>query len=254
MRMPHRLAGAVLLACVLASAAAWAAEEGASRQRPVKEVANVRIPVGAGGALPLYVSADWSHPLPNIARAVLILHGVRRDADHYFRSALGAQSAAGRAGNASIMIAPQFLTAEDVDAFGLSPDTLRWTFTGWEAGDPAIGPEPVSSFDALDAILKRLADRRLFPNLRQVVVAGHSGGAQVVQRYAIAAKGDLALTRQGIAVVGNPSQCADTLQQFIGAGCHSFCLSGYLHDEEAERFGRLVRPILAENNRGRLAA
>jgi alkanesulfonate monooxygenase len=58
----------------------------------------------------------------------------------------------------------------------------------------------------------------------------------------------------GIAVVGNPAQCASTLQQFIDAGCHSFCLSGYLHDEEAERFGRLVRPILAENNRGRLAA
>ncbi len=57
----------------------------------------------------------------------------------------------------------------------------------------------------------------------------------------------------GIAVVGNPAQCAATLQQFIDAGCHSFCLSGYLHDEEAERFGRLVRPILAANNRGRLA-
>jgi len=58
----------------------------------------------------------------------------------------------------------------------------------------------------------------------------------------------------GIAVVGNPAQCAATLQQFIDVGCHSFCLSGYLHDEEAERFGRLVRPILAANNRGRLAA
>jgi alkanesulfonate monooxygenase len=56
----------------------------------------------------------------------------------------------------------------------------------------------------------------------------------------------------GIAVVGNPSQCAATLQQFIDVGCHSFCLSGYLHDEEAERFGRLIRPILADNNRGRL--
>ncbi len=58
----------------------------------------------------------------------------------------------------------------------------------------------------------------------------------------------------GIAVVGNPAQCADMLQQFIDAGCHSFCLSGYLHDEEAERFGRLVRPILAANNPGCLAA
>ncbi|MEM7019644.1 MAG: LLM class flavin-dependent oxidoreductase [Pseudomonadota bacterium] len=50
----------------------------------------------------------------------------------------------------------------------------------------------------------------------------------------------------GIAVVGNPEQCAATLQQFIDVGCTSFCLSGYLHDEEAERFGRMVRPLLHE--------
>ena len=58
----------------------------------------------------------------------------------------------------------------------------------------------------------------------------------------------------GIAVVGDPQQCAATLQQFIDAGCHSFCLSGYLHDEEAERFGRLIRPLLVQRNPGRMAA
>lgn len=58
----------------------------------------------------------------------------------------------------------------------------------------------------------------------------------------------------GIAVVGNPRQCADTLQQFIDLGCHSFCLSGYLHDAEAERFARLVRPLLMERNETRMRA
>ena len=58
----------------------------------------------------------------------------------------------------------------------------------------------------------------------------------------------------GIVVVGNPSQCADTLQQFIDLGCSSFCLSGYLHDEEATRFARWVRPLLAERNPGRMLA
>ena len=58
----------------------------------------------------------------------------------------------------------------------------------------------------------------------------------------------------GICVVGNPEQCASVLQQYIDIGCHSFCLSGYLHDEEARRFQRWVRPILADRNRGRLAA
>jgi alkanesulfonate monooxygenase len=56
----------------------------------------------------------------------------------------------------------------------------------------------------------------------------------------------------GICVVGNPEQCADVLQQYVDIGCHSFCLSGYLHDAEAERFHRLVRPILQDRNRGRM--
>jgi alkanesulfonate monooxygenase len=58
----------------------------------------------------------------------------------------------------------------------------------------------------------------------------------------------------GIAVVGNPEQCAAQLQEFIDAGCQSFCLSGYLHDEEARRFNKLVRPLLAARNPGRMAA
>lgn len=58
----------------------------------------------------------------------------------------------------------------------------------------------------------------------------------------------------GIAVVGDPEQCAEQLQAFIDVGCHSFCLSGYLHDEEALRFARLVRPLLAAKNPGRMAA
>lgn len=58
----------------------------------------------------------------------------------------------------------------------------------------------------------------------------------------------------GIVVVGNPTQCAATLQRFIDLGCSSFCLSGYLHDEEATRFARWVRPLLMERNPGRMLA
>jgi alkanesulfonate monooxygenase len=53
----------------------------------------------------------------------------------------------------------------------------------------------------------------------------------------------------GIVVVGDPQQCAATLQQFIDLGCTSFCLSGYLHDEEATRFARWVRPLLRERQK-----
>jgi len=76
------------------------------------------------------------------------------------------------------------------------------------APEDAHGPAPISSFAALDAILARLADRGSFPSLKTVVVAGHSGGGQLAQRYAVAGRGEGALNKAGIHVrylVANPS-------------------------------------------------
>tara|TARA_B100001105_G_C22196970_1_gene359420 strand:+ start:388 stop:636 length:249 start_codon:yes stop_codon:yes gene_type:complete len=50
--------------------------------------------------------------------------------------------------------------------------------------------------------------------------------------------------------MGEPTQLVLACDCKSYAGCHSFCLSGYLHDEEAERFGRLVRPLLGKQNPG----
>ncbi len=46
----------------------------------------------------------------------------------------------------------------------------------------------------------------------------------------------------GIAVVGNPEQVADTLEEFVEAGCTSFCLSGYPHAKAARIFAEKVLP------------
>jgi pimeloyl-ACP methyl ester carboxylesterase len=224
---------------------AWAADEDSPARRAVKVVADGRIAVGGQGILPLYVSRDWSTPLPDVTRAVLVLHGRARNADVYYQSARTAQAAAGAAGQASLMIVPQFLAQIDIDAYHLPADTLRWTLTGWEGGDAAVAPAPASSFEALDAILERLADRRVFPNLNQVVVAGHSGGGQVVQRYAIADRGSDALVRGGVAVryvVANPSSyayfTAERPEPAIAAACPEF---------DTWKYGMTARPkYLAE--------
>jgi alkanesulfonate monooxygenase len=55
----------------------------------------------------------------------------------------------------------------------------------------------------------------------------------------------------GVAVVGNPHQVAAQLREFIEVGCSGFCLSGFPHHEEAERFGRLVMPLLAQQHEAR---
>lgn len=46
----------------------------------------------------------------------------------------------------------------------------------------------------------------------------------------------------GIAVVGNPEQVAATLDEFVAAGCTSFCLSGYPHAKAARIFAEKVLP------------
>ena len=219
----------VLFAATLMIGSASAEDDVAPRHGPVKVIADARIAVGTQGELPLYVSSDWSVPLPAITRAVLVLHGRRRNADVYYRSARAAQAAAGETGNATIMIVPQFLAGIDVETYHLPKETLRWPLGGWEGGEPAVGPAPASSFDGLDAILARLADRRLFPNLKQVVVAGHSGGGQVVQRYAIAGRGEEQLTRENIGVryvVANPSSyayfSAERPEPAVASSCPGF--------------------------------
>ena len=199
------------IALALVCGRAFAAEDDAPNNKPVKVVADARLSVGGQGTLPLYLSSDWSMPLPAISRAIIVLHGRLRTADEYYISAHTAQVAAGDDGKSALMIVPQFLADVDIEAHKLPADTLRWSLVGWEGGDAALAPNPVSSFEALDAILAKLSDRRVFPNLKQVVVAGHSGGGQVAQRYAIAGKGEAALSRQHIDiryVVANPSSYA----------------------------------------------
>jgi pimeloyl-ACP methyl ester carboxylesterase len=186
-----------------------------SSKDPVKAIADHQLPVVTAkgqGSLPVYISADGasldlSTPQPSIVRALLVFHGKLRDANVYNQSGLKAIHSAGDAGKGTLLITPQFLAQVDIDKYHLPPPVLRWAPEAWMGGDDALSA-PISSFDAIDAILARLADRKLFPNLKSVVIAGHSGGGQVVQRYAVVGRGAEALTRNGIHVryvIANPS-------------------------------------------------
>jgi hypothetical protein len=174
---------------------------------PVKEVVSGRLAVG-DALLPVSVSQDWSHPLPAVRRAVVIVHGFDRNAADYARTVAGLGAAPD-----VLVVAPQFPASEDIAANTVSQDVLHWQHDRWSSGYPAEGPQPASSFDALDAVLARLGDRTLFPNLANVVLAGFSAGGQLVQRYAIVGKGGLAFGAARLAirmrfVVGSPSSFA----------------------------------------------
>jgi pimeloyl-ACP methyl ester carboxylesterase len=158
--------------------------------------------------LPFDVSLDWSKPQPSVTRAIILLHGKGRDVDGYYKGLQGAASEAGSASDNSILIAPQFLNEHDIEDHRLGKEIIRWRTGTWEAGGPAVGPAPVSAYEVLDAMLEHLADKRYFPNLKDIVLAGHSGGGQAVQRYAVVSKAAARTAAQGIHVrfvIANPS-------------------------------------------------
>lgn len=58
----------------------------------------------------------------------------------------------------------------------------------------------------------------------------------------------------GTALVGNPQQVADRIQEYAALGLEYFILSGYPHLEEAYRFAELVFPLLPLDVREKLSA
>jgi pimeloyl-ACP methyl ester carboxylesterase len=208
-----------LTICLALPLASRASDDTTTSSAPVKVIADHLLPVSSPrgtGNLPLYISLDqksidFAQPQPAVTRALIIFHGKLRDADVYNESGLHAIKTAAAEKN-TLLITPQFLGKNDTDAFHLLATTLRWAPEAWMGGMNAIdaagaetGP---SSFDAIDAILLHLTDRKIFPNLKNVVLAGHSGGGQVVQRYAVVGRADDALLHAGIHVryvIANPS-------------------------------------------------
>ncbi|MCK3829394.1 alpha/beta hydrolase [Pseudomonas fluorescens] len=210
-----------LLLGVFVSCCTLAAEHG------VKVVSPDRFHLEAGD-LSLGVSQDWRRPLPKVTRALIIVHGRLRNAQTYLQSGIDAATHAG-VGGTTLVIAPQFLNQSDVKRNHLGNQVLRWKGNDWMAGEASTAPGQVSSYGALDQIIKHLGNRKLFPALKEIVIAGHSGGGQVVQRFALTGHDHPLLQSEGISlryVVANPSSYAYFSPQrpvpFDTASCPSF--------------------------------
>ena len=194
------MCGTALISGLGIANVAAAADETAPHRRPVKVIAPERIKIKTAfgeSVIPAYTSCNIDKPNATIKRAVIVVHGRLRDADKYFDLATRAANAS-NASSDTVIIAPQFLSTADAARHNLEPVFARWNMEAWLGGENAKGPFPLSSFEVIDAIVAKLADRSHFPNLERIVIAAHSGGAQIIHRYAVVGRADQVLAKAGL--------------------------------------------------------
>ncbi len=133
-----------------------------------------------------------------------MVHGAGRNADHYFETSTASAFLAGALEN-TIVIAPRFAAGTDK----VEQDEVLWPERGenWRSGG-TVPNTSITSFGLVDEIVRRVADKKLFPNLTRVVIAGHSAGGQFATRYEMANRIHGTLGVEMSYVVANPSTYA----------------------------------------------
>ncbi len=176
--MNARVMRLLLVAIALSVASpAWARSDSCTPATRCRDA----LVVSTGGNVPYYRSL----PLVRnelIHRAVVVVHGNRRDAGRYYDGAIAAAAAEGAQRLRDVLVlAPNFRTLEDQPA----PGEHYWGSQGWKIGDRSRDPGRISSFSVMNELLAKVCskDSALFPNLDTVVIIGHSAGGQFVSRY-----------------------------------------------------------------------
>jgi pimeloyl-ACP methyl ester carboxylesterase len=173
-------------------------------------------PAGQQSRVLIYRNYPLETKNENITRALIFVHGINRDADNHFRTALAAAFLAGALNN-TVIVSPRF--ASNSKAPGneigdcrdaLAPDEANWICEtqradSWRSGGGEVGNDKLTSFDFMDEIVRRLARKDVFPNLTGIVVAGHSAGGQFVIRYEMSNQVHDSVGVQISYVVSNPS-------------------------------------------------
>jgi len=160
---------------------------------------------GGPGRSMIYRTYSLEAPNDRVTRALIMIHGTNRNADHYFDTAKAAAFLAGAIDDA-VVIAPRIVCGTDP----LEPNEINWPCGGdsWRSGGMSTTHPALSSFDIVDEILRKLARKSVFPNMKAIVVAGHSAGGQFVNRYEMSNSVHDTLGVPVSYVVANPSSYA----------------------------------------------
>ena len=157
---------------------------------------------------PYYRNIPLANTSADIKYAIISLHGDGRNADEHF-NIIGQATVNAGLEDSTILLAPVYPFQDDINQYNLGDDVLYWSDTDWNAGDLSrntqSNPRPfrISSFSTMDSIYHRLVENN--PNLKRIVLTGHSAGSQMVVRYAAGGRAQADLTETGIDFVFVPT-------------------------------------------------
>ncbi|MBK5292107.1 MAG: hypothetical protein JJE04_10575 [Acidobacteriia bacterium] len=207
-----------------------------------------KVPLGGRGRYSLiYRNHPLDTPNPGLKHALIVIHGVGRNADWYFASGMAGAFLAGAVED-TMVIAPRFASGtgggcRDV----LLNGEISWPCSGWTGGEAAPDLPGVFSYALIDTLVRHLGDRKRFPAIEQIVIVGHSAGGQFMHRY-LAVTGIIKEVEIPVRfIVANPSSylyldairpaegvvctkeegCKGEFTEFKGASCGNFDLWKY---------------------------
>jgi hypothetical protein len=123
---------------------------------------------------PIYEeNANWQ----NLEKAVIVVHGASINPDDYYGYMTTTLEALG-VSESTVLIAPDFKSS------AVASNDLYWSSLGYRDGKASNGTTKISSFEVLDILISRLADKNFFPVLNEIVITGQSSGGRFVHTYA----------------------------------------------------------------------
>ena len=146
------------------------------------------VQLGQQSFLPILRTHSLDRGDPRVQTAIIIIHGTTRNHSSNFETMILAAQQRDPSLSKTIVIAPKFQIVED----NPTANEPFWTNSGWKKGHLSVTdskPRPrVSSYSAIEKIIELLSTRSGFPELREIIVTGHSAGGQVAHRFAAGRK------------------------------------------------------------------
>jgi hypothetical protein len=143
---------------------------------------------GVSATVPMFVNNQYAKS--TTTSAYIVQHGESADFNNYFTAVYNI------IGTTGIIAAPNFYNISSTSgskSWYQSSVNLAWLKTGnWTIGSSAIAPtsgtnalngKACSSYDTYDTLLTQFNNKALYPNLKQVYMLSHSGGANAISRY-----------------------------------------------------------------------